>query len=116
LFDAYPRVVVSTDFIKSDRYRHEFLNRCPELVIVDEAHTCSEQGGGRARQQRHQLLSGLAADPARHLILVTAIPHSGDEAAFRSLLTLLDPKFADLPTDLSGTGNERHRRSLAQHF
>jgi superfamily II DNA or RNA helicase len=116
LFDVYPFVVVSTDFIKSDRYRHEFLNRCPELVIVDEAHTCADQGGGRARHQRHQLVSGLAADPQRHLILVTATPHSGNEDAFRSLLAFLDPAFADLPDDLSGAGNERHRRALARHF
>ena len=38
LFDRYPHVVVSTDFIKSDRHRHDFLLRCPDLVIVDEAH------------------------------------------------------------------------------
>ena len=29
------------DFIKSDRRREEFLRACPELVIVDEAHTCA---------------------------------------------------------------------------
>ena len=40
LFDRHPHVVVSTDFIKSDRRRDEFLRDCPELVIVDEAHTC----------------------------------------------------------------------------
>ena len=40
LFDRYPVTVVSTDFIKSARRRHEFLRTCPDLVIVDEAHTC----------------------------------------------------------------------------
>ena len=34
---------------------------------------------------------GSAARPDRHLILVTATPHSGKEEAFRSLLALLDP-------------------------
>src|SRR5690606_13342386 len=47
LFDAYPHVVVSIDFIKSDRRRHEFLLNCPELVIVDEAHTCAWGDAGR---------------------------------------------------------------------
>ena len=37
------------DFIKTDRRRHEFLRTAPELVIVDEAHTCVEAGGGRRR-------------------------------------------------------------------
>src|SRR3954470_9777438 len=101
LFDRYPYVIVSTDFIKSDRRREEFLRACPELVIVDEAHTCADPGssGRGGRHQRHQLVRGLAADRNRHLVLVTATPHSGNDAAFRSLLTLLDPGFADLPED-----------------
>ena len=40
-FDLYPYVIVSIDSIKSDRRRDEFLRACPELVIVDEAHTCA---------------------------------------------------------------------------
>jgi superfamily II DNA or RNA helicase len=116
LFEVYPYVVVSIDFIKSDRRRDEFIRACPELVIVDEAHGCAfgaERGG---RQQRHELVKRLSEDPKRHLILVTATPHSGKEAAFRSLLGFLDPKFDELPEDLGGTQNERHRRSLARHL
>ncbi|MDP9485830.1 MAG: DEAD/DEAH box helicase [Actinomycetota bacterium] len=117
IFDRYPFVVVSTDFVKSDRRRDDFLRACPELVIVDEAHTCAEPGEGRGvRHQRHRLVSGLAADADRHVILVTATPHSGKEDAFRSLLRLLDSSFADLPDDLSGPANEKHRRRLARHF
>jgi hypothetical protein len=69
-----------------------------------------------SKHQRHQLLSGLAANPDRHLILVTATPHSGNEGAFRSLLRLLNPGFADLPEDLTGKENEHHRRALAAHL
>ena len=117
LFDRHPVTVVSTDYVKQERRRHTFLNHCPELVIVDEAHTCADTGGGRsAHQQRHELLKALAADPTRHLILVTATPHSGKEAAFRSLLGLLDPAFLDLPEDLSGDTNRRHREHLARHL
>src|SRR5581483_4962474 len=117
LFDVYSHVIVSTEFIKSDRRREEFLRTCPELVIVDEAHTCAWAGEGRGtRHQRHQLVAGLAANQERHLILVTATPHSGKEEAFRSLLQLLQPDFANLPDDLSGKENEHHRRKLAAHF
>lgn len=116
VFDRYPFVIVSTDFIKSDRRRFEFLRTCPELVIVDEAHTCVWAGEGRGNHQRHQLIRELAADPDRHLILVTATPHSGKEEAFRSLLSLLDRSFADLPEDLAGPASEHHRRRLAQQF
>jgi superfamily II DNA or RNA helicase len=117
ILDRFPYVVVSTDFIKADRRRDDFLRAAPELVVIDEAHTCAWPGEGKgARHQRHALVKGLAADPNRHLILVTATPHSGNEIAFRSLLTLLDPTFANLPEDLSGQPNEASRRQVAAHF
>ncbi len=115
LFEAHPFVVVSIDFIKGQRYRDEFVRTCPELVIVDEAHGCT-QSAVRAQQLRHELIHRLAADRARHLILVTATPHSGNEDAFRSLLELLDPALGELPEDLSGPGNEQHRRTLARYL
>ena len=119
IFTRYPITVVSTDFIKSDRHRHGFLRDAPDLVIVDEAHTAvaSDGGGsGRGRHQRHELLKGLAADPDRHLLLVTATPHSGKEEGFRALLHLLDPSLADLPEDLSGEQNRSNREHLARYF
>lgn len=117
VFDVFPHTIVSTDYIKADRRRDDFLRACPELVIVDEAHTFAfveESRGGR--MQRHQLLTGLAARPDRHLILVTATPDSGKEGALRSLLAFLDPEFAHLPDDLAGAQNEHHRRRLAAQF
>jgi superfamily II DNA or RNA helicase len=115
VFDLHPYVVVSTDFIKSDRRRHDFLRTCPELVIVDEAHTCAAEGHQRgARHQRHELVKGLASDASRHLLLVTATPHSGKEDAFRSLLALLDPGLANLPEDMTGPAHEPDRRRLAR--
>ena len=117
LFDRYPFVVVSTDFIKSDRRRDEFRRACPEFVIADEAHTCAYGWEGRGgRHQRYDLLKAIAESEQRHLVLVTATPHSGNETAFRSLLTLLNPEFADLPEELMGAANEHHRRRLAAHF
>lgn len=117
VFQRFPFVIVSTDFIKSDRRRDDFLRECPELVIVDEAHTCAWGGETRGnKHQRHQLVKGIANTPERHLLLVTATPHSGNESNFRSLLTLLNPEFASLPEDFSGAGNEVHRRRLAAHL
>lgn len=117
LFDHYPYVVVSMDYIKADRRRDEFIRTCPELVIVDEAHGCAfsdVQRGGR--HQRNRLVNSIAEDPNRHIILVTATPHSGKEEAFRSLLSFLDKSFSDLPSELAGPQNEQQRRKLAAHF
>lgn len=119
VFDVFPHVVVSLDYIKSDNRRADFVRACPELVIVDEAHTCTslaQPGRGSARQQRHEVVKALAADPTRHILLVTATPHSGNEEGFRSLLGLLNPDFAGLPTDLSGDQNRKQREQLARHF
>lgn len=117
LFDLHPFVIVSTDYIKGSRRRDEFVRACPELVIIDEAHTVAFNREKRSgRHLRHRLASELAANPSRHLILATATPHSGDEGAFRSLLTLLRPDFADLPQDLTGRANEKQRREVANHM
>jgi superfamily II DNA or RNA helicase len=109
LFDAYPCTVVSLDYIKAERRRDSFARTCPALVVVDEAHACV--GTLRGRQQRFELLRNLAANRERHLILVTATPHSGDEAAFSRLLGLLDHQFAEgaFETDAA-------RARLARHF
>lgn len=114
LFDKYPYVVVSTDFIKSPSRRDDFVRACPDLVIVDEAHTCVTDGIGQAstgRSQRDKLLRDIAADWRRHLLLVTATPHSGKEEGFRALLGLLDPALAEVDLD-----SARGREQLARHF
>ena len=117
VFDRHPCTVVSTDFIKAARRAEDFALKCPEFVIVDEAHGCTLAGGaGRGRQQRHDLLRRLTADPERHLVLVTATPHSGNEEAFRSLLGLLEDDFANLPADIDRAEREGVRRRLARHL
>lgn len=119
LFERHPITVVSTDFIKQASRRDDFVRACPEMVIVDEAHTCVDAGGpgtARSRHQRYELLRRLAEDSVRHLILVTATPHSGKEDAFRSLLALLDPALGQLPDDLAGEARRRDRERLARYL
>jgi len=117
VFDVHPFTVVSIDYIKSDRRRDEFIRTCPGLIIVDEAHSSAwEENLRGGRHQRYMLVKALAADPNRHVLLVTATPHSGKEGTFRSLLHFLNDDFAHLPDDLSGPGNEGDRRRLAAHF
>ncbi|GAA4657842.1 helicase-related protein [Arthrobacter cryoconiti] len=114
IFEYFKYTIVSTDFIKSESKRHDFMRTAPNLVIVDEAHGVSADDsgkGGAGRTQRYELVRGLADDPERHLLLVTATPHSGNDGAFRNLIGLLDNslKTADLST-------ESGRRKLADHM
>lgn len=109
LFDAYPYTVVSLDYIKAERRREGFSRACPDFVIVDEAHACV--GTQKGKQQRFELLSGLARDPERRMIFLTATPHSGDEEAFGRLLSLIESSFGSMNFD-----DARYRERLARHF
>lgn len=114
VFDRHRITVVSTDFIKAEHRRNDFLRAAPDLIIVDEAHTVASDDSGKGnsgRTQRYRLMRDLAEDPDRHLILVTATPHSGNDAAFRNLIGLANP---DLRTaDLT---SEAGRILLADHM
>jgi superfamily II DNA or RNA helicase len=109
LFDVHRYTVVSLDYIKAEKRRDSFARACPQFVIVDEAHACV--GTHMGKQQRFDLLKRLAEDEQRHLLLLTATPHSGDEDAFDRLLGLVNPDFSrdSLETDAG-------RRRLARHF
>ena len=119
LFDVYPYTIVSIDFIKADRRRAEFLRTAPEIVVIDEAHAVAFDAQTNMRHQRYTLAKELCAKPDRHVILITATPHSGKENAFRSLLGLLNPDFLDetkYPDDLSGDANRGKREQMARFF
>lgn len=109
LFDAHPHTVVSLDYIKADKRRESFARVCPGLVIVDEAHACV--GTHQGKQQRFELLKRLAVDQERHMLFLTATPHSGDEDAFDRLLGLLDDSFG-----AEALEEETSRVRLARHF
>jgi superfamily II DNA or RNA helicase len=119
VYQHYPYLVISTDFIKQKSRRDEFALHCPELVIVDEAHTCVASAGvGKSSQVhlRYALLRKLADDQQRHLLLLTATPHSGDDTAWQSLIGLLHDPLGDLPADLSGRDREDDRKLLAKYM
>ena len=113
-FKHYDAQIVSIDYVKSDRRVDSFVQDCPELVIVDEAHTASH-GSGKGRQQRHQLLKRIGEKEGQHLILLSATPHSGKPDEFQSLLGLLKPEFADFQLG-EGKASRSERYQLARHF
>jgi superfamily II DNA or RNA helicase len=114
IFSYYPHIIVSLDYAKSDRRRASFLTHCPDLVIVDEAHTCSRSSGrGKTQQQRHQLVEKIAEKTSQHLVLLTATPHSGIEESFLSILGLLRPEFEQW--DMNHLTSQQ-RDELAHHF
>jgi superfamily II DNA or RNA helicase len=115
VYRYYPHTIVSIDFAKSDRRRYQFLADCADLVVVDEVHSAAQPrfGSSKEQQQRHELLREVAKDSSRHLILLSATPHSGVEDSFRSLLGLLKEDYGRL--ELKNL-SENQRRSLAKNL
>jgi superfamily II DNA or RNA helicase len=115
IYRYFPHTIVSIDFAKSDRRRYQFLTDCADLVVVDEVHSAAQPrfGSSKEQQQRHELLREVAKNSSRHLIMLSATPHSGIEDSFRSLLGLLKEEYERL--DLKNL-SENQRRGLAKNL
>ncbi len=115
VYSYYPYQIISIDYIKSDQRRAVFVEQCPELVIVDEAHTCSEPTGSQYSNQqlRYALIRDISAKKDQHIILLTATPHSGKPEQFRSLISLINTDYfnLDLPT-----ASPDKRKEFAQYY
>ncbi len=62
-----------------------------DLIIVDEAHRMgAHYFGGKLEKTKRFQLGELLGEITRHLLLMTATPHSGKEEDFQLFLTLLD--------------------------
>ena len=114
VFHHYPYQVISIDYIKSDQRRQVFIQQCPDLIIVDEAHSCSVAAGAKTvQQQRYQLIKDISKKPGQHMMYLTATPHSGKAQQFSSLLGLIKPEYQalDLPN-----ATQSQRRDLAKYY
>jgi superfamily II DNA or RNA helicase len=62
-----------------------------DLVVVDEAHKMSAHFfGNEVKETKRYKLGKLLGHVSRHLLLLTATPHSGKEADFQLFMALLD--------------------------
>jgi superfamily II DNA or RNA helicase len=94
-WDVYDRVIVSRDFLRTDRVLEAFevSGRSWDLAVVDEAHgfTLAVNGKGHItnKSERYKAAEIVSRNCDR-LILLTATPHSGRDSSLWSLLRLLD--------------------------
>ncbi len=117
VFNYYPYQVVSIDYVKNGSAKMPaFLKDVPDLVIVDEAHTCTKnldfKKAGQS-QQRYELLEKIVKNDQQHLLLLTATPHSGKDGEFKSLLGLVKPEFE---TYDFGDLEASKKKKVADHF
>ena len=117
-FDQIDYLIASLDTLKLDRplkggrrEGHKTLvlgSRDWDVIIFDEAHKLSAKTWS-AQKTEKTLNYRLAEDlqeRCRALILLTAIPHQGDESKFQNLVSLLHPDvtFEELATAENGDG------------
>jgi superfamily II DNA or RNA helicase len=92
-FGEYPRLIVRMDQVARSDPLLAHLGRSEwDVVIVDEAHKmAAHYFGGELKTTKRYQLGQLLGGITRHLLLMTATPHSGKEEDFQAFLALLDP-------------------------
>ncbi|MBN1233297.1 MAG: DEAD/DEAH box helicase family protein [Candidatus Coatesbacteria bacterium] len=114
IYDYYPYQIISIDFIKFEKRRNEFIINAPEMVVIDEAHSCSRPSGTNNSQKlRYSIVEELAKNSDKGLILLTATPHSGKIDEFQSLLGLISNDFLEM--DIT-TADAEQRRQIAKYY
>lgn len=91
-FEGHPLLIARMDQLARNA---DLLKQLEEshwdLVVVDEAHRMgAHYFGGKLEKTKRFQLGELLGGIARHLLLMTATPHSGKEEDFQLFLTLLD--------------------------
>jgi superfamily II DNA or RNA helicase len=92
VFEAHPLLIARMDQLARNADLLKQLEESQwDLVVVDEAHRMgAHYFGGKLEKTKRFQLGELLGEVARHLLLMTATPHSGKEEDFQLFLTLLD--------------------------
>lgn len=92
VFDHQPLLIARMDQLARNADLQAQLGETEwDLVVVDEAHRMgAHYFGGKLEKTKRFQLGELLGERARHLLLMTATPHSGKEEDFQLFLTLLD--------------------------
>ncbi|WP_276651310.1 DEAD/DEAH box helicase [Corynebacterium vitaeruminis] len=84
-FTYFPRVIVSMDTLKQDKYRAQLQKVRWDAVVIDEIHNATNAGS------KNNDLARTLAPTTESLILASATPHNGNPESFKEILRLLDP-------------------------
>lgn len=92
VFDQHPQLIARMDQLSRNEELLEMLGRSDwDLVVVDEAHRMSAHYfGNELKTTKRYQLGQLLGRITRHLLLMTATPHSGKQEDFQLFLALLD--------------------------
>jgi len=92
IFESHYLLIARMDQLaRHDELQRQLRDSKWDLAIVDEAHRMSAHYFGNKLEKTKRFQVGeLLGDVGRHLLLMTATPHSGKEEDFQLFLSLLD--------------------------
>ncbi|MGV7375131.1 helicase-related protein [Mycobacterium kansasii] len=92
VFETNPLLIARMDQLsRNEELQKQLKDTEWDLVVVDEAHRMgAHYFGAKLEKTKRFLLGELLGSITRHLLLMTATPHSGKEEDFQLFLTLLD--------------------------
>ena len=92
VFETNPLLIARMDQLSRNEVLQAQLRETEwDLIIVDEAHRMgAHYFNGKLEKTKRFQLGELLGEITRHLLLMTATPHSGKEEDFQLFLTLLD--------------------------
>ncbi|EIV91755.1 helicase-related protein [Frankia sp. QA3] len=92
VFETHPLLIARMDQLSRNEQLQAQLRATEwDLIVVDEAHRMgAHYFGGKLQKTKRFQLGELLGEITRHLLLMTATPHSGKEEDFQLFLTLLD--------------------------
>lgn len=91
-FELHPLLIARLDQLSRNEDLQQKAQNVPwDLVVFDEAHKLAAHRAGEKIKATDRFRLGEALGKAtRHLLLMTATPHNGNEADFQLFLSLLD--------------------------
>lgn len=92
VFQTHPLLIARMDQLsRNEELQTQLQDTEWDLVVVDEAHRmAAHYFGGKLEKTKRFQLGELLGSLTRHLLLMTATPHSGKEEDYQLFLTLLD--------------------------
>ena len=92
VFETNPLLIARMDQLSRNEQLQAQLKETEwDLIVVDEAHRMgAHYFGGKLEKTKRFQLGEVLGEITRHLLLMTATPHSGKEEDFQLFLTLLD--------------------------
>lgn len=92
VFESSPLLIARMDQLsRNEELQLQLRESEWDLIVVDEAHRMgAHYFGGKLHKTKRFQLGELLGGITRHLLMMTATPHSGKEEDFQLFLTLLD--------------------------